>query len=199
MNIYDVYRPCFTAQEMTLSQKYQHFLRRRLRNLKFGEPIPPTETPPCVDGVGIDEFLGSKAVRAALNIPENVPDYAMCTDETKLKYESNPQGSYWVYKKLIPKKKYKIVIYSGDTDPAVPVTGSIDWINMIREELQLATVEYWRPWFVGYEAGKQNAGNVWRLRGLNFVTFRGVGHMAPQWNQAAGLKMINWMLHDTEL
>ena len=94
MNIYDVYRPCFTAQEMTLSQKYQHFLRRRLRNLKFGEPIPPTEPPPCVDGVGIDEFLASKVVRAALNIPENVPDYAMCTDETKLKYESNPQGSY---------------------------------------------------------------------------------------------------------
>jgi len=96
-------------------------------------------------------------------------------------------------------KKYRIVVYSGDTDPCVPVTGSIDWINLLREELQLATVEYWRPWYASNDAGKQNAGNVWRLRGLNFVTFRGVGHMAPQWSQAAGLKMINWLLHDTEL
>lgn len=88
------------------------------------------------------------------------------------------------------------MVYSGDTDPAVPITGTLDWVNRIREELQLSTVEYWRPWYVNYAAGRQNAGNIWKLRGLNVVTFRGVGHMAPQWNQAAGLAMIDWVTRD---
>lgn len=159
--------------------------------------MPPTETPPCVDGIGIDEFLGDATVRDKLHIPAAAPQYAMCTDEDVLGYDKNEAGSYWVYQKLIPKKKYKIVKYSGDTDPAVPITGTFDWINIIRNELQLPTIEYWRPWFVNYEVGKQNAGNIWRMKGLSLVTFRGVGHMAPQWNPAAGLKMINWVMHNT--
>jgi cathepsin A (carboxypeptidase C) len=199
MNIYDVYRPCFNAHSMTLSEMYYRAIRTRLRNLKYGELVPPTDTPPCVDGYGIDEFLNDTAVRASLNIPPIAPIYAMCASENIFNYSRSELGSYWVYKKLIPLKKYKILIYSGDTDPAVPVTGTISWINMIREELQMSTIDYWRPWYVNYDAGKQNAGNVWRLKGLSFVTFRGVGHMAPQWNQAAGLKMINWLLHDTDL
>jgi hypothetical protein len=97
MNIYDVYRPCFNAQSMTLSQMYHQTVRARLRNLKYGAPILPTETPPCVDRYGIDEFLNQTTIRRALNIPDEAPTYAMCTDENSLKYNSSEFGSYWVY------------------------------------------------------------------------------------------------------
>jgi hypothetical protein len=65
----------------------------------------------------------------------------MCNnDEDNFNYIRSTTGSLWVYRKLIPKNKYKIFIYSGDTDPAVPITGTFYWINQLRKELSLSTV-----------------------------------------------------------
>ena len=36
---------------------------------------------------------------------------------------------------------------------------------------------------------------TWKIKGLTLFVFRGVGHMAPQWNQPAGQKMINSLLN----
>jgi len=37
-------------------------------------------------------------------------------------------GSYYLYPTLI-EKGYRIWVYSGDTDGAVPITGTIYWLN----------------------------------------------------------------------
>jgi len=99
-------------------------------------------------------------------------------------YDRSKTGSYHVYKKLIPLNKYKIVIYSGDSDPAVPTSGSLFWVNLIRKELMLPTAQYWRPWFTTEaDNGPQNGGNLWELtNNFKLVTFKGIGHMAPQWD-----------------
>ena len=70
--------------------------------------------------------------RKALGIPENVIDFSMCNDDDDFNYNRSLTGSYWVYQQLIPLNKYKITIYSGDADPAVPYAGTIAWINKIR-------------------------------------------------------------------
>lgn len=47
--------------------------------------------------------------------------------------------------------------------------------------------------------GQQNSGKLWSLsNNLNLMTFKGVGHMAPQWNNQGGTKLINYLLFNEE-
>jgi hypothetical protein len=91
-----------------------------------------TWAPPCVDSLGIDRILLDKANRKALGIPDNVMDYSMCNANDDFSYDRSTTGSYWVYQKLVPLNRYKIVIYSGDSDPAVPYSGTLYWITKLR-------------------------------------------------------------------
>jgi len=152
--------------------------------------------PPCVDSVGIDNILLNKDNRNAMGIPDFVQDYSMCNINDDFDYDRSTTGSYWVYQKLLPLNRYKITIYSGDSDPAVPYAGTITWINKIRKELSLTTEDYWRPWYTTTLNGRQNSGSIWQLSNqLKLVVFKGIGHMAPQWNLEGGYKMINNLLH----
>ncbi len=123
----------------------------------------------------------------------------MCAGDN-LNYTLPKKGTYEIYEELVDLGKYDITIYSGDSDPAVPYSGTISWINQIRKELDLATEEYWRPWFTETVDGKQNSGNVWALsKKLKLVSFKGVGHMAPQWDLQGGQKMIHNLIHGDPL
>jgi len=51
-----------------------------------------------------------------------------------------------LYPNLI-QKGYRIWIYSGDTDAAVPTTGTLFWTNLLADEYALATIEPWRAWY----------------------------------------------------
>lgn len=112
--------------------------RLALRKKRFtGDKL--TWAPPCVDSLGIDNLLLDKNNRAAMGIPETVMDYSMCNANDDFDYERSVKGSYWVYQQLLPLNRYKITIYSGDSDPAVPYAGTVTWINKIRKELKLPT------------------------------------------------------------
>jgi len=74
-----------------------------------------------------------------MGIPTNVMNYSMCNANDDFFYMRSLTGSYWVYQKLVPLNKFKITIYSGDSDPAVPYAGTISWVNKLRNELQLST------------------------------------------------------------
>ena len=156
--------------------------------------------PPCVDSLGIDNILLNKDNRKAMGIPDTVQDYSMCNINDDFDYDRSTTGSYWVYQKLVPLNKYKITIYSGDSDPAVPYAGTITWISKIRKELELPTEDYWRPWYTTTTNGRQNSGSIWQLSTqLKLVVFKGIGHMAPQWNLEGGSKMINNLLHGEDI
>ena len=175
-------------------------MRRQALRIKRKPTDKLTWAPPCVDSFGVDKLLLDRNNRKAMGIPENVIDYSMCNADDDFFYDRSTTGSYWVYQKLIPLNKYKIVIYSGDADPAVPYPGTIAWINKIRQELRLSTEEYWRVWYTTTTNGRQNSGKVWGLSNkFKLVTFKGVGHMAPQFNYEGGYKMINNLIHDDPL
>lgn len=70
----------------------------------------------------------------------------MCVNNNKWKYDRSKTGSYHLYPNLI-QKGYRIWIYSGDTDAAVPTTGTLFWTNLLADEYALATVEPWRAWY----------------------------------------------------
>lgn len=121
----------------------------------------------------------------------------MCNNQDNFGYDRSANGSYWVYEKLLPLNKYKIVIYSGDSDPAVPIAGTLMWMVKIKRQLSLASRIYWRPWMTTTYNGKQNSGSIWAFENkISLVRFKGVGHMAPQWNNEGGTKMINYFMFD---
>ena len=83
------------------------------------------------------------------------------------------------------------MFYSGDTDGAVPTYGSKQWIK----DLNWDIVDEWRPW----ETNGQVSGYVERYDGLDFVTVKGVGHMAPQWARKPVTDMINQWMHEATI
>lgn len=62
--------------------------------------------------------------REAFNIPSDAAAWSMCSD---IDYTMNPEASYWIYPLL--KDRYRIMIYSGDTDGAVATYGTKQWVN----------------------------------------------------------------------
>lgn len=80
------------------------------------------------------------------------------------------------------KNKYKVLIYSGDTDGAVPTLGTRRWIQSLNWNI----TNEWRPWMVN----GQVAGYVEKYDGLDFVTVHGTGHMAPQWKPQEVTTMV---------
>lgn len=189
INIYDVYRSCW--QNEALGAEKQSF--KQLKDRALGKTL--SFAPPCVDAEGINHLLWDKNNRKLLGIPDNVEEYSMCNDDDNFDYERSKTGSYWVYEKLIPLNKYKVVIYSGDSDPAVPISGTLMWMEKIRKQMGLHTSRYWTPWMTKTNNGAQNGGSLWSLsNNLHLMRFKGVGHMAPQWNNQGGTKLINFLL-----
>ena len=133
INIYDAYRPCYqNSINSTNKLSFKEMKRIALRK-RTSDQNSLSWAPPCVDSEGIDNILLSAENRKILKIPDSVPPYSMCNNYDDFLYDRSLTGSYHVYKKLIPLNKYRILIYSGDSDPAVPTSGTLFWVNKIRE------------------------------------------------------------------
>jgi len=77
--------------------------------------------------------------------------------------------------------------YSGDTDGAVPTLGTKKWIKTLNWDIQ----ETWAPWMFN----AQVVGYKEKYDGLDFVTVKGVGHMAPQWARGPVQTMVTAWIH----
>lgn len=118
----------------------------------------------------MSEYANRADVRKALNIPETVQGWETCNEFINENYAYQYEGSYWIYKVLL-NYNYKILIFSGDTDGAVPTYGTRRWLKM----LNLPKKDDWKAWYTD----GQVSGFITRYEGLDFVTVHGVGHMAP--------------------
>ncbi|CAI9768790.1 unnamed protein product [Fraxinus pennsylvanica] len=69
-----------------------------------------------------------------------------------------------------------VLVYSGDQDSVIPLTGSRTLVHRLAEELRLRTSTQYRVWFSGMQVGgwTQVYGNI-----LSFATIRGASHEAP--------------------
>jgi serine carboxypeptidase-like clade 2 len=111
-----------------------------------------------------------------------------------LNYTVNPEGSYYIYPILI-KAGLKVMVYSGDADAIVPITGTVAWIKEIFEEMRLPFKKPWRPWV----SGSQNiSGMIWELEGISLVTFLGAGHMVPTTKPEEAHTMLDNYLNGVE-
>nr|GLL40513.1 serine carboxypeptidase-like 45 isoform X1 [Ipomoea trifida] len=69
-----------------------------------------------------------------------------------------------------------VLVYSGDQDSVIPLTGTRKLVHGLAEELGLSTSTPYRVWFAGMQVGgwTQVYGNM-----LSFATIRGASHEAP--------------------
>lgn len=116
----------------------------------------------------------------------------MCSDTVGQHYNIGKKGSYYIYPTLL-ENKIRILIYSGDTDGAVPVNSTQKWIS----NLGLEVIKPWRSWKCN--DGDMVSGYVIEYKGLTFVTVKGTGHMVPQWKPEETYYMLSRFLEGSEL
>lgn len=88
----------------------------------------------------------------------------------------DPRASYWIYPKLI-EAGYRLWVYSGDVDANVPITGTITWVQRLREQFSLPVLEPWREWWLPglHKYEDQVGGMFWKVKGLTFVSVKNAG------------------------
>nr|XP_004241645.1 serine carboxypeptidase-like 45 [Solanum lycopersicum] len=77
---------------------------------------------------------------------------------------------------LLVKERIPVLIYSGDQDSVVPLTGSRSVVHQLANQMGLNTTVPYRVWFSGQQVGgwTQVYDNI-----LSFATIRGAAHEAP--------------------
>jgi serine carboxypeptidase-like clade II len=187
IDIYNVIGPCYYPPS-TFAKQYTSW-RQDFINEKTEEEIAKLKhesmaaglkgAPPCTNDFGPNIFFNNATVRAQLHIPVTVPTWTMCNDNINSNY-GRMNASYYLYPSLVA-AGLRIWIYSGDTDAAVPITGTTTWLQMLKEQLKKTETTPWRAWFYNSTVTQsiQNGGQFWQYQGMTFVSFKGAGHMVP--------------------
>lgn len=136
----------------------------------------------------LSDYINRADVRRALNIPDSVQGWSMCSPEVSSKYRLQLEASLWIYK-IFLQYNYKMLFYSGDTDGAVPTQGTRRWI----ESLNLNVKGPWRSWNTN---GQVSGYQINYEGGLDFATVHGAGHMAPQWKRLEVTKLFSNWIHN---
>jgi len=177
IDIYDIYSDCYhqrpVASHVPRSSKLQ-----AIRDHKLGI------SPPCINSDKATTYLNMPSVQKAIHVQQGI-NWTICTED--INYNSNTNSVIPIYKELL-KSQFKVLIYSGDTDGAVPYTGTAAWT----ESLNLPVITSWTQWSIvrADGAGDQVAGFITEYDGLTFLTVKGSGHMVPQFKPEAAFNMF---------
>jgi cathepsin A (carboxypeptidase C) len=153
----------------------KHALKSQLRQA-YGVKLDP----PCTNSTAISDYLNSPAVRAAIHIPDNLPEWSVCSDDVSSLYQRNYDDMYSVYRDLLKPQKYRILIFNGDVDMACNFLGD-EWFF---DSMEMEVVEQRRPWYFQdpKDYGSRQIGGFtksWKT-GVVYTTVLGAGHMVPQ-------------------
>ena len=188
INIYDYLKDCETPTTESGEKDYfsNYYLKsswifpnlkekqeQMKQNKKNFEEKKLKKRQSCYNDKSIIEYFNRKDVKSALHVNTDI-NWNLCSSEVNKKYVKQPQGSFWAYPLLI-NSGIRILIYSGDTDITVPYNANQEWI----EQLKLEVVKPWKQWRA-YGNKKNISGYYVKYEGFTFCTFRGVGHMVPE-------------------
>jgi len=87
-------------------------------------------------------------------------------------------------------QKWRILIYSGDFDAAVPFLGSQKWVHCLGRPVK----KDWRSW----NFNKQFAGGLIEYDGITFLTVHGTGHAIPWYTPALGFEVFQRWIQNKE-
>jgi carboxypeptidase C (cathepsin A) len=140
----------------------------------------------CGTSRAASAWLGQATVRQALHVN---------ADTIGMHYNRGPASTSGdlrpLYRQLA--QKYRIMIYSGDSDGCVPTWGTEEWVR----ELNLAVVRGWRAWQSPIRRGATPIRAGYAIdyaNGFQYVTIQGSGHMVPTHKPAFAQTMITKFL-----
>ena len=204
INIYDIYRDCYPPDSVNLTEKE---IQDNKRFALFTNPLYHSvksentflnsfisqklrDDPPCADVSGLTSLLNIPEFQDLLHVDRT--EYSICNDTVNETYQWDPRFSFYLYPELL-RNNLRILKYSGDTDAAVPFTGTRQWVK----KLNLPLIKEYHAWFA-YNS-REIAGFVEKYDGLIFATVKGVGHMVPQWKRKESLYLFNQFLDGKDL
>ncbi|KAL6294150.1 hypothetical protein ACE6H2_002292 [Prunus campanulata] len=129
----------------------------------------------CVEDE-IVNYLNRPDVQKALHARlVGVRQWAVCSNILDYQLLDVEIPTITIVGKLI-KAGIPVLVYSGDQDSVIPLTGSRTLVHGLAEQLGLNTTVPYRVWFEGQQVGgwTQAYGNM-----LSFATIRGASHEAP--------------------
>ncbi|KAH7516801.1 serine carboxypeptidase-like 45 [Ziziphus jujuba] len=129
----------------------------------------------CVEDETVN-YLNRQDVQKAIHARlVGVRRWAVCSNILDYELLDLEIPTITIVGKLI-KAGIPVLVYSGDQDSVIPLTGSRTLVHGLAEELGLATTVPYRVWFAGNQVGgwTQVYGNI-----LSFATIRGASHEAP--------------------
>jgi carboxypeptidase C (cathepsin A) len=149
----------------------------------------------CGQGPVMDHYLTFNAVQEALHIPEGASFYSVDNAEN-FNYTATEPDLQPFYKDVANGKyspQIRILVYNGDTDPAITSFAAQDWTF----GLGLEEIEPWRPWTV--DGCRRMGGYVTRYKGsFDFLTIRGAGHMVPTYKPDSSFTFLKSWIEDDE-
>jgi len=142
----------------------------------------------CLDDPFPNDFFNKDSTKEKLNVRKEIT-YEQCNAYINMNYKFS--DSLKIYNDTLLNSGLRLWFYSGDTDGAVPFTGTIKWLP----KLNMDITEPYRKWVVN----EQTAGYVQSYDSMVFVTILGTGHMAPQWKREEAFTMFNAFLKGERL
>eukprot|EP01012_Entosiphon_sulcatum_P026301 TRINITY_DN31722_c0_g1_i1.p1 TRINITY_DN31722_c0_g1~~TRINITY_DN31722_c0_g1_i1.p1 ORF type:complete len:479 (+),score=41.74 TRINITY_DN31722_c0_g1_i1:44-1480(+) len=181
-NPYSLYDECYQTGD-TVSKAGENIFLRKMP-AQFPPPDSPQDTYKCGGNRGLNAYLNNKLVQDAIHMPHITWFQRDGWDEG---YKSTEPDLTQKYLQFI--KKYRVLIYSGDTDPGVPWLGTELWTS----SLNLPVAEAWRAWTI--DGATQVGGFIVRYHtNFDFLTIRGAGHMVPLFKPRHAYEFISEFL-----
>ena len=137
-------------------------------------------------------YFNRDDVKSALHVKMD-KTWELCSLDVNNRYERQMKGSIWTYPTILS-SGLRVLIFSGDTDMAVPFNGNQAWIKNLKLEIE----KPWRQWRA-YDDPDNVSGYVIDYKGLTFCTIKGTGHMAPQWKPKETYFMFSKFLNNESL
>ncbi|KAD2393108.1 hypothetical protein R6Q59_012806 [Mikania micrantha] len=194
---------CSNANNSDYCNSLEEELGEEIGNIDFYNIYGPTCTrrlrvrkkrhsrlDPC-EGEYVQSYLNLPHVQNAFHANiTNLPYPWETCSKLIVKWKDSPSTMFPIYIRLMA-SGLRILLYSGDVDAVVPVSGtrySIDAMN-------LKVVKPWRFWT---DATKQVAGYKVVYDGLTFATVRGAGHEVPRFQPHQAFALLKMFLanHD---
>jgi len=203
-NIYNVYDECYLINDEMMSKpeaKYETkgSIRYRLGGAYNGRQMRPRKSTSNNLGSGINQYACgvSRVLSIYLNLAQvqdaihvaNIPwtwQDGNWSKYTSTQTDLRPYYSNWV-------NEFKVLIYYGDVDAAVPYNGGEKWTEGLGYKIK----EAWRPWTTN---GENLMGGYVQMYdtpyNFTYLTVRGSGHMVPQFKPPEALAMFKFWLFD---
>ncbi|CAL5201970.1 unnamed protein product [Lathyrus oleraceus] len=123
-------------------------------------------------------YLNRKEVQEALHakLVGIITTWFTCSEVLKYDMQNLEVPTISILGTLV-KSGVRVLVYRGDQDSVIPLTGTRSLVNGLAKEIGLNTTESYRAWFKGRQVGGWT--QVYGSNILSFATIRGAAHEAP--------------------